>query len=365
MQGHEPDLRRPTRPPRGRGTPLNPTSRFDRLSIEPDLDDPVSPDADDASPRIATEFYRDASRTIITRNESPDVPYDFSINPYRGCEHGCIYCYARPYHEYLGMSAGLDFETKIFVKEDAPALFRSELARPSWRGDVLGMSGVTDCYQPIERRLRLTRQCVEIMADCRQPVGVVTKNALVARDADLYGELARHGAAHVCLTITTLDETLRRSLEPRTSTADARFDAVARLTEAGVPTGIMVAPVIPGLTDHEIPTILGRAREAGASFADYTLVRLPHGVAALFEAWLSEHRPGERDKILGRVKQVRHGCMTDSKYGRRMRGEGAIAELTAQLFDRARSRVGLTDCPESLSSASFRRPARACPLFEL
>ena len=365
MLCHSPNARRPARPPRGRGTPLNPTSRFDRLTIEPDPDDTVPP-YDTADVPIPTEFYRDASRTIIARNDSPDVPYDFSINPYRGCEHGCIYCYARPYHEYLGMSAGLDFETKIFVKEDAPALFRSEVSRPSWRGEPLGMSGVTDCYQPIERRLQLTRRCLEVMVDCRQPVGVVTKNALVARDADLYGELARHGAAHVCLTITTLDETLRRSLEPRTSTADARFDAVARLVEAGMPTGIMVAPVIPGLTDHEIPKILSRAREGRRRFRGLHIrssaSRRRRAVRCLA---LGTHRPGERDKILGRVKQIRHGCLTDSRYGRRMRGEGPIADVTAQLFDRACARTGLTDWPATLSSAGFRRPARACPLFEL
>jgi DNA repair photolyase len=343
--------------PRGRGTPLNPSSRFDRLSIEPD----GAGAEDGARP---TEFLRDATKTIITRNDSPDIPFEFSLNPYRGCEHGCIYCYARPYHEYLGFSAGLDFESKIIVKTEAPDLLRRELARPSWRAAPLGLSGVTDCYQPVERRLELTRRCLEVMADCRQPVGAITKSGLVARDADLYAELARHGAADVCLTITTLDEQLRRSLEPRASTADVRLGALARLAERGVPVGVMVAPVIPGLTDHEIPRILRRAREAGAAWAGFTVLRLPHGVGSLFDEWLDAHVPDQKEKILGRLRQVRRGCLTDARFGYRMSGEGPLADLTAQLFTRSRRREGLASAPAPLSSAAFRRPRRPCPLFE-
>ncbi len=289
---------------------------------------------------------------------------DYSINPYRGCEHGCIYCYARPYHEYLGLSAGLDFETRILVKTAAPDLLRSELRRPSWVGHPIAMSGVTDCYQPLERRLDLTRRCLEIMAECRQPVGVITKSALVARDTDLFRELARHQAAQVCFSLTTLDETLRRALEPRAATAEARLDALARIAAAGVPAGVMVSPVIPGLTDHEVPRILARARAAGASFAGFSLLRLPHGVAALFEAWLSEHTPLQREKVLGRVRQARDGRLTDSCYGRRMRGQGPLADLTAQLFNRARDREGLAAQARPLSSAGFRRPGSALPLFD-
>jgi DNA repair photolyase len=342
----------------GRGTLLNPSSRFDRLSIEPD------PNAGDEEGAARTEFFRDATRSLITSNDSPDIPFEFSINPYRGCEHGCVYCYARPYHEYLGLSAGLDFETKIFVKPEAPELLRRELGRAGWKGEPLGLSGVTDCYQPVERRLRLTRGCLEVMVECRQPVGAITKSALVARDADLFADLSRSQAADVCVTITTLDEPLRRALEPRAATAEARLDAVARLAERGVPVGVMVAPVIPGLTDHEIPRILQRAREAGASFAGFTVLRLPHGVGALFTEWLTSHAPNQREKVLGRLRQLRHGRLTDARFGHRMSGDGPLAGLVTQLFERARERTGLAARPRPLSSAAFRRPTRPCPLFD-
>jgi DNA repair photolyase len=360
-----------------RGTLLNPTGRFQALVIEPDPEMAAnSGDAGLASPGAAgdpdrgqappipTQYFRDSSRSLITHNDSPDVPFTHSINVYRGCEHGCIYCYARPYHEYLGLSAGLDFETKIFVKERAPELLRSELARPSWKGEALAMSGVTDAYQPVERRLQLTRRCLEVMAECRQPVGLITKSALVARDVDVLGELARHGAVHAWLTLTTLDEGLRRISEPRAATADARLDAVSRLAERQVPAGVIISPVIPGLTDHEIPAILERARQAGASFAAFTMLRLPHGVAALFETWLEEHLPARKEKVLGRLRQLRGGCLTDSRFGHRMSGEGAFADVTAQLFHMARERAGLAEHSPPLSSAAFRRPGRVLPLFE-
>jgi DNA repair photolyase len=345
---------------RGRGTAEQPPNRFERLALEPD------PDALEQGDEIAvaTEYFRDATRSVITRNDSPEVPFTYSINPYRGCEHGCIYCYARPYHEYLGLSAGLDFETKIFVKGRAPELLREELGRPSWKGDELAMSGVTDPYQPIERRLGLTRRCLEVLADCRQPVGLITKSALVARDVDLLSELARHHAANVSLTITTLDESLRRALEPRAATADARLDGVARLAQRGVPVGVMVSPVIPGLTDHEIPRILQRAAEAGARFAGFVMLRLPYGVAALFDAWLAEHAPAQRAKVLGRVRDVRDGCADAARFGERMRGGGPLADLDLQMFHAARVRAGLAEEPPPLSSAAFRRPPRLGPLFD-
>jgi DNA repair photolyase len=345
---------------RGRGTAEQPPNRFERLVIEPDADA-----LEQAGPNtIPTEYLRDTTRSIITRNDSPDVPFTYSLNPYRGCEHGCIYCYARPSHEYLGLSAGLDFETKIFVKEQAPELLRQELGRPSWLGDMLAMSGITDPYQPIERRLELTRRCLEVLADCRQPVGLITKSALVTRDLDLLSELARYRAVNVSLTITTLDESLRRALEPRAATADARLDAVARLAERGIPVGVMVSPVIPGLTDHEIPRILERAAEAGAAFAGFIMLRLPYGVAALFEAWLAEHAPAQRAKVLGRIRDVRGGSLSDARYGKRMRGEGPLADLDLQMFHAARARAGLNEDPAPLSNAAFRRPSRIGPLFD-
>ncbi len=345
---------------RGRGTAEQPPNRFERLALEPD------PEAFDqaADVTVPTQYFRDAARSIITRNDGPDVPFSFTLNPYRGCEHGCIYCYARPAHEYLGLSAGLDFETKIFVKEQAPALLKADLAAASWRGEPLAISGVTDAYQPVERRLQLTRRCLEVLADCRQPVGVVTKSALVTRDVDLLSELARYRAVHVAVTITTLDERLRRALEPRAATAEARLDVVARLVAAGIPAGVMVSPVIPGLTDHEIPRILERAAEAGARFADFIMLRLPYGLPALFDAWLAEHTPNQRSKVLGRIRDVRGGALTDSRYGTRMRGEGPLAELDLQMFRSARARVGLTGDPPALSNAAFRRPSRLGPLFD-
>ncbi len=348
----------PNPPVRGRGTSANPTGRFERLAIEPDPEAQLL--ADDVVP---TEYYRDTSRTVISKNDSPDIPYTFSLNPYRGCEHGCIYCYARPYHEYLGLSAGLDFETKILVKKDAPACLAQELAARSWQAEPLALSGVTDPYQPAERRLRLTRRCLEVAVECRQPVEIVTKSGLVGRDADLLAELAAHRAASVSLTITTLDERLRRTLEPRASSADVRLDAVARLARAGVPVGVMVAPVIPGLTDHEIPRILQRAGEAGASWAAYTLLRLPHGVASLFESWLETHVPAQRAKVLGRIRSVRGGELTDACFGSRMRGDGPLADLAADLFHASRERAGLTAHRAPLSSAAFRRPSRSGRLF--
>ena len=346
--------------PKGRGTALNPAGRFERLVFEPD------PDADtaDSSGPVPTEFFRDTSRSVLTRNDSDDIPFTYSLNPYRGCEHGCIYCYARPYHEYLGFSAGLDFETKILVKEDAPERLRDALRARTWIGEPIALSGATDAYQPAERRLQLTRRCLEVIADCRQPVSVITKSGLVARDADLLAELARVSAANVALTITTLDEQRRRALEPRASSADVRFGAVSTLARLGIPVGVMVAPVIPGLTDHEIPAILARARDAGASWAGYVMLRLPQGIGPFFEAWLVEHVPGQRARVLGRVRHVRNGRLNDPRFGWRMRGEGPMAALTARLFSRARDRAGLAKAAPPLSSAAFHRPATVGPLFQ-
>ena len=353
-----------------RGASSNPPNRFERLAVVPDEEQRGEQESAQAVPTglspasEPTQFFRDDSRSIITRNDSPDVPFTYSLNPYRGCEHGCIYCYARPTHEYLGLSAGLDFERRIFVKERAPELLREELRRRTWKGDPVAMSGVTDAYQPVERQLGLVRRCLEVLADCRQPVTIVTKSALVARDADLLADLARHHAAHVCLSITTLDEGLRRLLEPRAATADARLGALAKLNAAGVPVGVMVAPVIPGLTDHEVPRILEAAAMAGATFGGYTMLRLPHGVADLFERWLEERIPGARAKVMGRIRQVRRGAVSDARCGTRMTGEGPIAEMTEQLFERARERAGLQADFPRLSSASFRRPWPVGGLFD-
>lgn len=342
------------RPPgiRGRGTDHNPPNRFVPVSLESEDGAPPG-----TPPR--TRYYRDTGRTVISTNRSPDVDFEASLNPYRGCEHGCVYCYARPGHEYLGLSAGLDFETRIMIKEDAPDLLRRELASPRWAPKVLALSGVTDPYQPVEKRLGLTRRCLAVLAAFRNPVSVITKNRLVVRDRDLLAGLAAFGAAAVNVSITTLDEDLRRVLEPRTSSPAERLRAVRELSGAGIPTGVMVAPVIPGLTDHEIPRILEAAAGAGAAWAGTIVVRLPHAVAPLFERWLHTHRPDRAAKVLNRIRAVRGGRLNDPRFGSRMRGEGFFAEEIRALFELGLRRAGLDRDRPSLCAAAFRRPGPA------
>ncbi len=344
-------------PIHGRGAGGNPANRFDKLHYERGADDPV-----DDSPAPTTQFLKDTSRSIIATNDSPDIGFEASINPYRGCEHGCIYCYARPTHEYLGFSAGLDFETKIMVKEDAPELLRKELASRRWQPKVLAISGVTDPYQPIERRLRITRRCVQVLADFRNPVVVITKNHLVTRDADVLGELARHRAAAVFLSVTSLDGDLSRLLEPRASTPSGRLGAIAELAAADIPVGVMVAPVILGLTDHEMLAILQAAKEAGAKYAGYVPLRLPLAVAPLFTQWLEQHFPARVEKVLGRIRSLRGGKLNDSQFGRRMRGEGIWADMLKEMFSLACKKAGIGGRPE-FSSADFRRPGETPPLL--
>lgn len=337
---------------RGRGAAYNPPNRFERLHVELD---PLPADPDEPEPWKETQYFRDHTRSVLARNDSPDIPFSVSINPYRGCAHGCIYCYARPTHEYLGFSAGLDFEARIMVKEDAPELLRRELASPRWQPEVIAMSGVTDCYQPVERKLRVTRRCLEVLAEARNPVSIVTKNHLVTRDVDLLAELASHRAALVFLSITTLDPKLQRVMEPRTSTPKRRLDAIRELSAAGIPTGVMVAPVVPGLTDHEMPAILEAAAEAGARSAGYVPLRLPFAVKELFEEWLERHFPDRRDKVLNRVREMRGGKLNDAEFGSRMRGEGIWAAHLRAVFATTTRRLGLNERSLDLSTASFRR----------
>ncbi|HCU25496.1 MAG TPA: radical SAM protein [Deltaproteobacteria bacterium] len=335
----------------GRGTSDNPQNRFEKLSWE---DDPETVDSD--APGPATEFFRDVSRSLIVTNDSPDIPFEASLNPYRGCEHGCIYCYARPYHEYLGFSSGLDFESKIMVKLEAPALLRKELSSPRWKPKVLAMSGVTDCYQPIERKLKITRGCLEVLAEFRNPVGIITKNHLVTRDIDLLRELARHDAVVVNISVTTLDTELARILEPRAASPKHRLEAIEKLAQAGIPVRVMAAPVIPALNDSELPAILAAAARAGAQDAGYTLLRLPHAVKDLFAAWLERHFPDRKQKILHRLEALRGGKLNDPRFGSRMRGEGAFAEQIEQLFLMGCKRAGFRGRERPLSTAAFRRP---------
>jgi len=337
-----------------RGAPENPANRFEKIHLEPDADW-----NSDEDPLPRTQFFQDHSRSVISRNDSPDIGFQAGLNPYRGCEHGCIYCYARPFHEYLGFSAGLDFESKIMVKKDAPELLRQELSSPKWRPQVIFLSGVTDCYQPVERKLKLTRRCLEVLAEFRNPVFIVTKNRLVTRDLDLLAELARHGAVSVWLSITTLDFELRKVMEPRTSPPAARLAAIRELADAGIPAGVNVAPIIPGLTDHEAPAILKAAAEAGATSAGYTLVRLPYAVAPLFEKWLATHFPERKEKVLNRLRAMHGGKLYDSQWGKRFGGEGIFAEQIAQMFRVARRKAGIASYDAELSTAAFRRPGGA------
>jgi DNA repair photolyase len=348
-------MSRPDAP--GRGTALNPPNRYETLQVELDPD----PDSDEerAPGSPPTVFYRDASRTILAENDSPDIGFRFSLNPYRGCEHGCVYCYARPSHEYLGFSAGLDFERRIMVKDDAPALLRTTLASPRWEPQVVMLSGNTDCYQPVERRLRLTRQCLEVFAEFRNPVSAITKSALIARDADLFADLARHGATHVMFSITSLDPELARRMEPRAARPERRLDAMATLARAGVPVGVMIGPVIPGLNDAEIPRILDAAARAGAQSGSWVLLRLAKPLDALFEQWLADHYPERRERVLARIRDTRGGKMNDSRFGIRQRGRGEYAEQIAALFAVAARKHGLDRRLPPLETAAFRRPARA------
>jgi DNA repair photolyase len=337
-----------------RGAVENPPNRFEKIHLEPDAD--WNPE-EDSLPR--TQFFKDHSQTVIARNDSPDVGFQASLNPYRGCEHGCIYCYARPTHEYLGFSAGLDFESKIMVKEDAPELLRQELSSPKWQPQVIFMSGVTDCYQPVERKLKLTRRCLAVLAEFRNPVFIVTKNRLVTRDIDLLSALARHQAAAVWLSITTLDSELRKIMEPRTAPLAARLAAIRELAQAEIPVGVNVAPIVPGLTDHELPAILQAAADAGATSAGFEVVRLPYAVAPLFEKWLGTHFPDRKEKVLNRLRALNGGKLYDAQWGKRMHGEGIFAGQIEQMFEVARRKAGIQNDGDELSAAAFRRPPGA------
>ena len=350
---------------RGRGAAGNPKNRFERLSVEFDPDVTQLEPSEEGAPAPETIYLKDHARSIIAHNDSPDVGFEYSINPYRGCSHGCIYCYSRPTHEFLGFSAGLDFESRILVKEDAPQLLRKELSAPRYKPVVLSISGVTDCYQPVERKLQVTRRCLEVLAELRNPCGMITKNHLITRDIDLLSQLAAHNAAVAMLSVTTLDSDLSARMEPRTSSPRRRLAAVEALAKAGVPVGVMVAPIVPGLTDHELPAILKAAADAGARFAGYVPLRLPLAVAPLFVDWLGRHYPDRRDKVLNRIKDLRGGKLNDSNFNSRMRGEGIWAEQLKAMFELAKRKAGMTAPFPDLSTAAFRRPPGAqMTLFE-
>lgn len=361
----------------GRGTTEMPPNRFENLHVELEPEerpenqrvlaeaglaaegryDASFVDPDFPPPQLKTHFLRDHAKSLLSRNSSPDVGFDWSINPYRGCEHGCVYCYARPSHEQLGFNAGRDFESRILVKHDAATILRRELAARRWKGEAIALSGNTDCYQPVERQLRLTRSCLEVLAEARNATLIITKSALVTRDIDLLVSLARRRAVQVRISITTLDPDLARRLEPRASSPARRLEAIRKLSEAGIPTGVMASPIIPGLNDSELPAILGAAADAGASGASWTLLRLPEPVDEIFLDWLEKHRPLARQRIENLVRETRAGDLYQGAFGERMRGQGEYARQLDALFHASARRFGLDRPLPLLDTRAFRRPS--------
>jgi DNA repair photolyase len=323
---------------KGRGALTNPAGRFERQDLEEVHDGWYVEEQPDT---IATAVEPDRARSIITTNNSPDIPFEQSINPYRGCEHGCLYCYARPSHAYMGLSAGIDFETRLFYKADAGKLLEAELARPGYVCKPITIGANTDPYQPIERQMLVTRAVLEVLTRARHPVSIISKSAMVLRDLDLLTDLARDGLVSVGISITTLSAETKRSLEPRTASPLARLRAVRELNAAGVPTGVMVAPVIPAITDHEMEAILEAAAEAGAHWAGYVLLRLPFEIKDLFRDWLAEHFPDRAAHVMSLINDMRGGRDNDPRFGSRMRGTGPVAELLRSRFRLACKRLNL------------------------
>ena len=342
---------------KGRGAAIQPKNPYLLVHVEADLEQ-VEGDEEYLAQlgRPPTEYLTDESQSIVSENDSPDVGFRYSVNPYRGCSHGCSYCYARPGHEYLGMSAGLDFETKVLVKFRAAELLREFLAKPSWRPETIAFSGVTDCYQPAERQFRITRDCVEVAAECRQPIGIITKNALVGRDIDLLKQLAEHRAVRVAISITTLDAKLARVMEPQTSSPEARLRAIRELTQAGIRTNVMVAPIIPGINDSEIPAILTAVREAGAESAGYVLLKLSSTVRPVFLDWLERSYPDKSARVQSLIRSVRGGKLNDANFGSRQVGTGNLAELIADTFRLWYTKLGYSNDHPPLNAEAFQPP---------
>jgi DNA repair photolyase len=336
---------------KGRGASFSPENRFERIKIETDLewldDEPLQ--------KPATEYFVDNSKSILAKNDSYDLSFTYSINPYRGCEHGCIYCYARPTHEYFGLSAGLDFETKIMVKPNAPRLLEEQFRSKKWTPQVVAFSGNTDCYQPIEKEMQITRKCLEVFLKFRNPVGVITKNALILRDLDILTELAKYDLVVATVSVTTLDNQLARIMEPRTSAPAKRLDALEQLVAAGIPTNVNVAPVIPGLTDHEIPAILKAAADRGVKNAAYILLRLPYSVKELFFSWLNQHYPNQLKKVMHSVQETRDGQLNDPNFKTRFSGVGVRATAINRMFNLCGEKYGFNKLRPNLCTDHFRR----------
>lgn len=342
---------------KGRGSQIHPPNRFLQIHTEDDFEHLEYDDEYfESLGNVKTEYFSDVSKSIVSENKSPDISFRYSLNPYRGCAHGCSYCYARPYHEYLGLNAGLDFESKIFVKESAPLLFKEFLAKPKWVPQTVVLSGVTDCYQPIERKLKLTRQCLEIASEANQPIGLITKNAMVTRDIDILESMAQQEKIRVNISLTTLDAELARKMEPRTSVPAARLRAIKELSEVGVPVNVMIAPVIPGMNDSEIPKILEAIADVGAHSANYTILRLPLTVHPVFMDWLERTYPEHKERVLTRLRACRDGNDSNSEFGSRMRGTGIIAEQIRKTFDVFSKKFRLNAPLPPLSTRDFIAP---------
>jgi DNA repair photolyase len=339
--------------PSGRGAGFNPPNQYERLHyVEEKMDDSVE-----------TTVYRDRSETILAENDSPDVPFTYSVNPYRGCEHGCIYCYARPTHEYLGFSAGVDFESKIMVKENAPDLLAEAFEKKSWEPQTVCLSGNTDPYQPIEQHLELTRECLKVFLKYRNPVSVITKNHRITRDLDVLGELADRDLVHVRVSVTSLDREIIRKMEPRTARPEKRLDAIEALADRGVSVGINAAPIVPGLTDEELPSLLEAGAEAGADHAAYIMVRLPGAVKELFIDWLEREFPDRKKKVLNQIRSVREGELSETEFGKRMKGEGQLGIIIDQMYEKTCDRLGLNQSPIDLLTDQFRPSPEQRQLF--
>ncbi len=341
-------------PRKGRGATLSPAPRY--VDLERDSFDDGWGSADEAPATLHTTVTAEHIRSLINRNQSPDLPFNLSINPYRGCEHGCAYCYARPAHAYMDLSPGLDFESRLFSKPDAAAVLRRELAKPGYRCESIALGAKTDAYQPIERRLRITRAIIEVLSECKHPFSIVTKSALVERDIDLLAPLAERDLVQVYVSITTLDRDLARRMEPRAAAPQRRVETLRRLAAAGIPTGVMFAPVIPALNDHELEQVLEHAAQAGCRYAGYVMLRLPREVNPLFKSWLTSHYPLKYERVMHRIQDVREGHENDSRFGRRLKGEGVFAELVAQRFARACRALELNKSRHQMNTRLFQAP---------
>ncbi len=346
---------------KGRGSVTSPMNRFEKIEIEADSEYLEHIEGD--LPKPKTEFWFDATQNILSKNDSPDIPFTYGLNPYRGCEHGCVYCYARPTHEYFGLSAGLDFETKILVKKDAPKLLEQTLRKPSWKPHVIALSGNTDCYQPAERHFRITRNCLKVLLKYRNPVGIISKNALVARDIDLLQKLAELQLVHVVISITTLDNRLSRIMEPRTAAPLNRLKTVRKLREAGIPTAVNIAPIIPGLTDMEIPAIAKAAAEAGAMTANCIVVRLPYSIKEMFQKWLETHMPDRADKVLNAIRSMRDGELNKKDFHERFIVKGPRGDVINSMMAQARKAYGLDKPMPKLRTDLFTRTPEQMQLF--